>query len=131
MKSSGNIRIPLAVVTLLVLLLAGYAVARPRGGEPEPAEINYRPAIRYEDELYLYISQPPFGEVERESLSYVATLAEDVSSSQLPTENLQSCGCPELVNGSIYRTEKHPEYLFVHNAEADRMVAFVAESAQS
>lgn len=131
MKSSRTLLIPLAVVALLMLLLAGYAVARPRGGNPEPAEIHYRPAILYEDELYLYISQPPFGEVERESLSYVATLAGDVPSSQLPTENLQSCGCPELVNGSIYRTEKHPDYLFVHNAEEDRMVAFVAESAQS
>lgn len=131
MKSSGTILIPLAVVALLVLLLAGHAAARPRGGEAEPAEIHYRPAIRYEDELYLYISQPPFGEVKRENLSYVATLAGDVPSSQLPTENLQSCGCPELVNDSIYRSEKHPDYLFVHNAEEDRMVAFVAESAQS
>lgn len=131
MKSSGNIRIPLAVLALLMLLLAGYAVARPRGDEPEPAEISYRPAILYEDELYLYISRPPFGEVERESLSYVATLAGNVPSNQLPAENLQSCGCPKLVNASIYRTEKHPDYLFVHNAEEDRMVAFVAESAQS
>lgn len=131
MKSSGTFLIPLGVAALLVLLLAGYAVAHPYRGALEPAEIHYRPAIRYEDELYLYISQPPFGEVERENLSYAATLAGDLPSSQLPTENLQSCGCPELVNGSIYRTEKHPEYLFVHNAEKDRMVAFVAESPSS
>lgn len=131
MKSSGTFLIPLGIAALLVLLLAGYAVAHPYRGAPEPAEIHYRPAIRYEDELYLYISQPPFGEVERENLSYAATLAGDLPSSQLPTENLQSCGCPELVNGRIYRSEKHPEYLFVHNAEEDRMVAFVAESPSS
>lgn len=131
MKPSRAILIPLVAVFLLVLILAGYAAAQPHGGEPENAEKNYRPAVRYEDELYLYISRPPFGAVERESLCYVATLAEDVPSNQLPTENLQSCGCPELVNGDIYRAEEHPEYLFVHNAEEDRMVVFVSESARS
>lgn len=131
MKLSRAILIPFVPVLLLALLLAGNAMARSRRGETEPVEKNYRPAILYKEELYLYISQPPFGEIERESLSYVATLTEDVPASQLPTENLQSCGCPDLVNGGIYRTEKHPDYLFIHNEEKDTMVAFVAESAQS
>lgn len=130
MKKYGASLIPLLPLLFLVLVLGGHAILQSRGAQETTTETYYRPAILYEDELYLYTSKTLFGEVPKDSLTYVATLASDVPSNQLPTENLQSCGCPELVNCGIYRTEKHPEYLFVYDEEEDKTLAFVAESAR-
>lgn len=130
MKKYAASLIPLLPLLLLVLVLGGYAIFQSMAAQETTTEIDYRPALLYEDELYLYTSETLFGEVSKDSLTYVATLASNVPSNQLPTENLQSCGCAELVNCGIYRTEKHPEYLFVYAEETDKTVAFVAESAR-
>lgn len=130
MRKYGASLLPLLPVLLLVLVLGGYAIFRSFAAEQADTETYYRPAILYEDELYLYTSKTLFGEVSKDSLTYVATLASDVPANQLPTENLQSCGCAELVNCGIYRTETHPEYLFLYKEAEDETVAFVAESAQ-
>lgn len=118
---------PFLVPVFLLLLLVGNGVVSAYAAEEETTRWAYRPAIRYNDQIYLITSGKTFRHVEKQDMTSVGILANDLPADCLPTENMQSCGCSFLVDSSIYIHEEYPAYLFLYDEEGD-IVPFVLES---
>lgn len=119
---------PFLPLALLIVLLLCNSIVTKYTAEEEPQELFYRPAIMYQDELYFTTSSKSFRAISEESMECVGVLAKDVTIHQLPTENMQSCGCERLVGENIYICEEYPDYLFIYDAE-NTLCSFIRESA--
>lgn len=118
---------PFLIPVCLILLLVGKGVASAYTTSEESTRWAYRPAILYNDQFYLIASGKTFRNVEKQDMTSVGVLADDLPADCLPTENMQSCGCSFLINSPIYTHEEYPEYLFLYDEEGD-IVPFVLES---
>lgn len=117
---------PFLFPALLLLLLLGNGVCRGLTDSEEVTEqYTSRPAIMYNDQVYLMASSKRFPHLSKEELTAVGTLAEDVSYLEL-SENMQSSGCAYLVGSSIYSSEEYEDYLFLYNSE-EQLIPFVLE----
>ena len=119
---------PFLFLGVLLLLLVGNGVVKAYTVEEEPTGYACRPAIMYNDQIYLMTSGRYIEEPEKSSLESVGILAQAVEQCTQLTENMQSCGCEYLVGENIYICEQYPNYLFLYS-EDDILVPFVLESA--
>ena len=119
---------PFLPAVFLLLLLAGNYIITEHTSQEEPVELYYRPAVMYDDQLYLTTSGTRFRDLYKDSLECVGVLSEDVGPHQLPAENMQSCGCEYLVGGDVYVCDLYPDYLFLYNQD-DVLCPFIRESA--
>lgn len=117
---------PFLSLALLLLLLLGNGVYRELTDSEDVSEqYSSRPAIMYNDQVYLMTSSKLFPRLSKESLTVAGTLAEDVSHMEL-NENMQSSGCADLVGSPIYISEEYGDYLFLYDS-ADQLIPFVLE----
>lgn len=117
---------PFLFPVLLLLLLLGNGMYRElTDSEEATGQYTGRPAIMYNDQMYLMASSKLFPRLSKESLTVAGKLAEDVSHMEL-NENMQSSGCADLVGSSIYISEEYGDYLFLYDS-ADQLIPFVLE----
>ena len=117
---------PFLSLALLLLLLLGNGVYRELTDSEDVSEqYSSRPAIMYNDQVYLMTSSKLFPRLSKESLTVAGTLAEDVSHMEL-NENMQSSGCANLVGSTIYISEEYGDYLFLYDS-TDQLIPFVLE----